>query len=121
MRLKIAVSTIALLAAACSTDEPQMAANDGDDPAGVAAARGEQPGPVFFFGTVHNIPDNGGVWVVRTAGGRQYQPIQLPAEFQVDGLAVEVQALKHDAVVTQDTLGQKIDIVEIRRQGGASD
>ena len=119
MKLRDSIAAIALLAAACSNDEPQMAANDSDDPDG-SAARQEQAGPVFFFGTVQRLPDNGGVWVVRTAGGKQYQPVQLPAEFQVDGMAVEVQALKRDQAMTQDTLGQTIDIVEIRRGGGGS-
>lgn len=116
-RFLTAAAALAMLAA-CSNDEPQMAANDSDDPEGTAASN--EAGPVFFFGSVHKLPDNGGVWVVRTAAGKQYQPIQLPAEFQVDGMAVEVQALKHDDVLTRDTLGQKIDIIEIRRGGGAS-
>lgn len=115
MTFKIPVVALALLAAACSTDERQMAARDSDHPGGPAATRNEQAGPVFFFGTVHHLAENGGAWVVRTAGGRQYQPIQLPAEFQVDGLAVEVQALKHDNLVTGDTLGPTIDIIEIRK------
>ena len=120
MKLKDSVAALALLAAACTTDEPQMAANDSDNPDGPAATQNMQPGPVFFIGTVHLVPDNGGVWVVRTAGGKQYQPIQLPMDFQVDGLAVEVQALKNDDEMTNDALGQAIDIVEIRRRGQAS-
>lgn len=115
MKFTLSAAMLALLAAACGTDEPQMAANDSDDPDG-RAARGEQAGPVFFFGTVHHLPQDGGTWVVRTAGGTQYQPIQLPAEFQVDGIAVEVQALKHDGAAAQDTLGPTIDIIEIRKR-----
>lgn len=113
-----AVAALAWLASACSTDEPQMAANDSDNPGLMPSS--EKAGPLFFLGTVNHVPDNGGVWVLRSAAGKQYQPVALPEEFQVDGMAVEVQARKHDDVMTKDMLGPKIDIVEIRRQGAGN-
>lgn len=113
---------LALLTAACSQDEasqlePNASANSGQSADTTAAS---QPLPVWFLGTVHHVPDNGGVWVVRTAGGTQYQPIGLPEEFQVEGLAVEVEARKHGKAVTNETLGGTIDIVQIRKRGGNS-
>ena len=112
-----AAAALVLFAAGCSQDEgSQWETNAGENP---AAAESTAPaGPVWFFGTVHRLPENGGVWVVRTAGGTQYQPKALPEEFQVDGIAVEVKAQKHEEVLAKDTLGQSIDIVEIRRKGG---
>lgn len=115
----IAAAASALLAAACSQDETaQLDANGGDN----SRQSGEttssaQAGPVFFFGTVRRLPESG-AWVVRTAGGTQYQPTELPLEFQVDGMAVDVKAQKLDTVMTKDAPGQAIDIVEIRRRGG---
>ena len=117
-KFPIAAAALALLIAACSTDESQLGSNIGDD--SNAEASTAPAGPVWFIGTVHHLPDNGGVWVVRTASGRQYQPNGLPQEFQVEGLAVEVEARAHEKVITKDTLGQEIDIVEIRKQGSAS-
>lgn len=110
-----AAAALTLLAAGCSTDEPQMASHDSDDPDPTAHAR-VQAGPVWFFGSIHKIPDNGGVWVVRTVSGTQYQPTSLPAEYQVEGLDVEVHAQKHEQVMTKDTIGQTIDIVEIEKR-----
>ena len=110
-----AAAALVLLAAGCSTDEPQMASNDSDDPEQTTSAR-VQAGPVWFFGTVHKVPDNGGVWIVRTVSGTQYQPTSLPEEYQVEGLDVEVHAQKHDQVMTKDTIGQGIDIVDIEKR-----
>ena len=117
----IAAATLALLTAACSTDESQLGSNIADDPNQPAEASTAPAGPAWFFGTVHKVADNGGVWVIRTVSGKQYQPTTpLPEEFQVEGLAVEVEARKHDQVMTKDTLGQAIDIVEIRKRDSAS-
>jgi len=120
MKTRYSVVAVALLAIGCSQDEGSQLEPDGS---GHAAQAGEGPAamlplPVWFFGTVHHVPENGGVWVIRTAGGTQYQPRGLPLEFQVEGMAVEVEARKHDKVATKDKLGQTIDIVEIRKQGG---
>lgn len=109
---------LALLTAACSQDEAsQLEPNAGGN--SNQSATSAQPLPVWFLGTVHRIPDSG-AWVVRTAGGTQYQPIGLPEEFQVEGLAVEVEARKHGKAVTNETLGGTIDIVQIRKRGGDS-
>ena len=109
-------AALALLAVGCSED-PMNSENSLQSAEATGPA---QPLPVWFIGTIHHIPDNGGVWVVRTAGGTQYQPNGLPEEFQVEGLAVEVEARKHDKLMTKDALGQAIDIVNIRKRGSAA-
>ena len=72
--------------------------------------------PVEFPGTVHHLPVEGGVYVIRTADGTQYRPNELPEEYRVEGLAVDVKGLRHDDVLTKDMAGQAIDLVEIRRR-----
>ena len=119
-KFPIAAAALALLTAACSTDESQLSSNMGEDPNQNGEASTAPAGPAWFFGTIHQVPPNSGVWVIRTAGGMQYQPNALPAEFQVEGMAVEVEARKHNQVMTKDTLGQQIDIVKIRKQGSDS-
>ena len=118
MKIRYPAVAFALLVVGCSQDEAtQFEPNSGENPGQSAeASRPALPLPVWFFGTVHRVPENGGVWLIRTAGGTQYQPSALPEEFQVDGLAVEIEARKHDTVMAKDTLGQEIDIVEIRKR-----
>lgn len=120
MKTKYPALTLALLAAGCSQDDATKLEPNGSATSNQPGEATRLPLPVWFFGTIHHLPDNGGVWVVRTAGGTQYQPKGLPIEFQVDGLAVEVEARKHEQVMTTDALGQAIDIVQIRKRGSDS-
>ncbi len=113
-----AAAALVLLAAGCSQDEASQLDPNGNENSG-QRSEAAPAGPVWFFGTVHRLPENGGAWVVRTAGGTQYQPTDLPEEFQVDGLAVDVKAQKLETVMTKEAPGQAIDIVEIRRRGGS--
>ena len=72
--------------------------------------------PVELSGTIHHLPVEGGVYVIRTADGTQYRPAELPEDYRVEGLAVYVKALKHDDVLTKDMAGQTVDLIEIRRR-----
>ena len=92
---------------------PVVAENPAEPSEAVRPAKRE---PVEFSGTIHHLPAEGGVYVIRTEGGTQYRPNQLPEDYRVEGLAVDVKALKHDDVLTRDMAGQTVDLVEIRRR-----
>jgi hypothetical protein len=71
---------------------------------------------VRITGTVHRLDLEGGVYVIRTDDGTQYRPIELPEEFRVEGLAVEVEAKRRDDVLTVDMAGQAIELLDIRKR-----
>lgn len=105
-------------AVACSPDgAPRRGPVTSENPAQPAEAiRPADREPVQFAGTIHHVPQEGGVYVIRTADGTQYRPKELPEEYRIEGLAVEVKGLRHDDVLTKDMAGQQVDLVEIRRQ-----
>jgi hypothetical protein len=112
------VAALALAAAACSPDgAPRRGPVTSENPAQPAEAiRPADREPVQFTGTIHHVPLEGGVYVIRTADGTQYRPSELPEEYRVEGLAVEVKGFRHDDVLTKDMAGQEVDLIEIRRQ-----
>jgi hypothetical protein len=112
------VAALVLAAAACSPDgAPRRGPVTAENPAQPAEAiRPADREPVQFAGTIHHVPQEGGVYVIRAADGKQYRPTELPEEYRVEGLAVEVKGLRHDDVLTKDMAGQQIDLIEIRRR-----
>lgn len=116
--LALAAALVASTMAACSPDgAPRRGPAVAENPVKPAEAiRPAERKPVQFSGTVHHLPVEGGVYVIRTADGTQYRPNELPEEYRSEGLAVEVKALEHDDVLTKDMAGQGIDLVEIRKQ-----
>jgi heat shock protein HslJ len=75
---------------------------------------------IQIAGTVHHLDVEGGVWVIRTTDGTQYKPVQLPKEYQVDGLAVEGEARRRDNVISVDMAGQAIELLTIRKRAGGA-
>lgn len=71
---------------------------------------------ISFAGTVHHLDIEGGVYVIRTADGTQYKPVELPEEYQVDGLPVDVKARRRDKVISTDMAGQAIELIEIDKR-----
>jgi hypothetical protein len=65
-------------------------------------------------GTVHRLELEGGVFVIRDAGGIQYHPINLPESFRREGMAVEVEARRRDDMASIGMAGPIIEIVRIR-------
>jgi len=66
-------------------------------------------------GTVHHLDLEGGVYVIRDAAGTSYNPTNLPAEYRVDGLAVEADARRRDDVVSIGMVGTMVDLERIRK------
>jgi hypothetical protein len=112
------IAALVLAAAACSPDgAPRRGPVASENPAQPAEAiRPADREPVQFAGTIHHLPQEGGVYVIRTADGTQYRPSELPEEYRVEGLAVEVKGLRHDDVLTRDMAGQEVDLIEIRKR-----
>lgn len=67
-------------------------------------------------GAVHHLEIEGGLWVIRDAGGTQFSPTNLPEAFKVEGLAVEFDARRRDDMVSVGMSGPLIEIVRIRRR-----
>lgn len=112
-----AASLIAALGACSPDGSPRRGPVVAENPVKPSEAiRPAERKSVEFSGTVHHLPVEGGVYVIRTADGTQYRPSELPEEYRVEGLAVDVKALQHDDVLTKDMAGQAIDLVEIRRR-----
>ena len=113
----LALACIAL--AGCSPDgAPRKgpAVNPADPIKAAEAIRPGEREPIRIVGTVRHLAVEGGVYVIRTADGTQYRPVDLPSNFRVEGLEVEVRALRHDDVLTKDMAGQTIEILEIGRR-----
>lgn len=118
-RVSTAFAIALISAAACSPENspktgPAPVVEEPERPA--AAAHPEDV--LRLSGTVHHLDLEGGVYVIRTADGTQYRPIELPEEFRVDGLAVEVNARRRDDVMTVDMAGQAIELLDIRKRAG---
>jgi heat shock protein HslJ len=67
-----------------------------------------------FMGTVRHLDLEGGLYVIRDAKGAQYQPTNLPKEFQRDGAAVEVEAQRRDETASIGMAGAHIELIRIR-------
>ncbi|WP_375056768.1 META domain-containing protein [Zobellella sp. DQSA1] len=68
-----------------------------------------------FTGLVHYLELEGGLYLIRDAGGTNYHPINLPDAFRRDGLAVEVEARRRDDLLSIGMVGPMIELLRIRR------
>ena len=93
---------------ATATQEPVAAA--------APAAPASSDDVIHIAGTVEKLDVEGGVYVIRAEDGTQYRPIELPEEFRVEGVAVDVDAKRRDDVLTKDMVGQSIELLDIRRR-----
>ena len=67
-----------------------------------------------IVGTVHYTEVEGGVYTIRTEDGVNYDPTNLPAEFKKEGLAVEAEARKQDAMAGIHQVGPIVTLTRIR-------
>lgn len=77
-------------------------------------------GPVLHItGTVHHLDLEGGLFVIRDRAGTQFNPVNLPAGFRVEGIAVETEAQRRDDAASIGMVGPMIELLRIRRHAGA--
>jgi len=75
---------------------------------------------VRVSGTVHHLDVEGGVFVIRDESGTQYNPVNLPAELQIEGLAVEADTRRADGVASIGMVGPMVELLRIRIRAGAN-
>ncbi|MGH8646061.1 MAG: META domain-containing protein [Gammaproteobacteria bacterium] len=76
--------------------------------------------PVLHItGTVQRLDLEGGLVVIRDAEGTQYNPINLPEAFRVEGMAVEAEAQRRDDVASIGMIGPIIELLRVRKRPGA--
>lgn len=78
-------------------------------------------GPTFrIAGTVRHLNLEGGSFVIRDAEGTQWNPINLPQDFWVDGLAVEADARRRDDMASIGMVGPLVELLRIRNRPGGN-
>ena len=70
--------------------------------------------PLTIVGTVHYSDVEGGVYTIRTDDGVSYDPTNLPAEFKKEGLTVEAESRKQDAMAGIHQVGPIVTLTRIR-------
>lgn len=68
--------------------------------------------------TVSFLELEGGVYVLRTADGTNYNPTNLPSSFREDGRRVEAEVIRRDDMASIAMVGPIVDIVRIRSASG---
>lgn len=101
------VALLGMTVAGCSSDPKE---DEGTDLA-VQVSRADAEGYFEFIGHVVYNSFEGGFYGL-TAGDKKYDPLQLPREFQSDGMKVRVRARTRDWVSGRNW-GRMIHVVEI--------
>ena len=70
---------------------------------------------IEISGTVQYISLEGGFYAIRGGDGKTYDPINLPDEYQHDGMRVQVKARTRDNVVSVHMAGPIIEILAIEK------
>jgi hypothetical protein len=99
-----------LLLAACG-----QADNEWITPTPPARATGT---PITITGVVRRFPLEGGFYAIRGDDSVTYDPTNLPANFQQDGLAIEAVVRPRKDVMTTRQVGTVVDVERIRAGGG---
>jgi hypothetical protein len=80
-----------------------------------SSAAGAAGDTITFIGTVAFQPIETGFYAIDADDGRQFEPLDLPPEFAVDGLRVRVTARVRDDMASVNMYGTLIEITEIDR------
>ena len=73
---------------------------------------------IQLSGTVRHLDLEGGIFVIRDAGGTQYSPTNLPESLRVDGKSVEAVARRRDDMASIGMAGPIVELVRIRERSG---
>jgi hypothetical protein len=92
----------------------------GGDPGWVELKTASTEPVLRITGTVHHLDLEGGLFVIRDATGTQYNPLNLPADFQVEGLLVEAEAQRASDVASIGMVGPLVELLRIRRRTGTN-
>jgi heat shock protein HslJ len=104
-------ASLALFLAACASGGAGRESNPWEELGG-----GEQSGPVFHLGgTVRHVELEGGLFVIDAADGTRYVPTNLPADYQLDGLALEAEARRRDDMASIAMVAPLVELVRIRK------
>jgi hypothetical protein len=76
---------------------------------------GQDNGTLAFTGTVSHKSLESGFFAIDADNGQGYEPINLPADFAIDGLRVRVSARVRDDMASINMYGSLIEIVAISR------
>lgn len=78
---------------------------------------GEGPdhGTIFMTGTAVSMPIQGGVWLIRSDNGTTYEPLNLLASFQEDGLRVRIRGVIRTDLASLVQAGPILDIRTVER------
>ena len=68
-----------------------------------------------MHGEIRFVNVEGGCWGILGSDGVAYEPIHLPEDFRMDGLAVLVRLRERDDVGSTCMIGRMVEIVSIRR------
>ena len=82
----------------------------------VVPTPGAEPGgtDIHIVGTIRRVELEGGFFAIQGDDGVTYDPTNLPAQFQKDGLAVEADARRRDDRAGIHMTGPIVDLVRIR-------
>ncbi len=108
IRTAAAAVAMAVLVGACSAKPPVnewVVIDPPPDGAGQA---------VTILGTVRHLDLEGGLYVISSVEGTNYNPTNLPAAFRVDGRAVEAEGYQRDDMASIAMVGPIVDIVRVR-------
>lgn len=110
-RAASSVAIVALLAA--SSCGPARNGSEWD----VLMPEAESAETARISGSVAYMELEGGLYVLRTADGTNYNPNNLPESYRVDGAAVEADVVVRDDMASIGMVGPIVDIVRIRATG----
>ncbi|MFN8574792.1 MAG: hypothetical protein U0132_22245 [Gemmatimonadaceae bacterium] len=70
--------------------------------------------PVRVVGTVKHLAVEGGVFTVQGEDGVTYNPLNLPTEFQREGLAIEIEGRRRDDTMSIQMVGPMLQVIRVR-------
>jgi hypothetical protein len=86
---------------------------DSDGWTRLAPAPASEAAVIRIVGTVRHVDVEGGQYVIVDVKDTRFSPTNLPSEFQVDGTAVEADAVRREGEVSIGMVGPIVDLIRI--------